>query len=170
MKIAKEFKERVVQYCLDCGVGIEYKKVNDDGTENLTTAKEIQHPMCESVRYVHPDMLKWFLSKDILPKTEHILKLEKKGEHIDVCDFDEWIAICNIFNCPEMTLEDAYNINDTLWNYEITPTEFDINAMSRLKKFVQAKKTVCEECKASNMNKDCTNCIISKLLDELTHE
>lgn len=170
MKIAKDFKNRVVQYCLDCGVGIEYKEINDDGTKNLTTEKERQHPMCKSIRYVHPDILKWFLSDEILPKTQHILKLEKKGKHIDMCDFDEWVAICNIFKCPEMTLEDAYNINDTLWNYEITPMEFDTNAMSRLKKYMQAKDTVCGECKAARMSCDCRNCMVKKLLDKLTHK
>lgn len=167
-EITTNLKDRVIQYCLDCGVGIEYKETNDDGTENLTTEKELHHPMCKSVRYVHPDVVAWFLTDEILPKTQYVLKLEKEGKHIDMCDFDEWVAVCHIFNCPEMTYEDAHNIIDTLWNYEITPMDSDPMATPFISRFVRAKETVCDACK-DGQTCDCDNCAVNKTLERLMH-
>lgn len=167
-EITENFKNRVIQYCLDCGVGIEYDETNDDGTKNLITEKELHHPMCKSVRYVHPDTVAWFLTDEILPKTQYVLKLEKEGTHIDMCDFDEWVAVCHIFNCPEMTYEDARSIIDALWNYEITPLDFDPRAKSLITRYMQAEDTVCSVCKEEQLN-DCDNCPANKTYEKLIH-
>lgn len=124
-RFSKEFIDEVVQYCLDCGTGIQYKKTNDDGSENFTTDAEHQRAAAshDNLRYVQPETVDWFLSGEILPKTKHILELKRQGQHIDLIDFDEWVAICKILDCDELTLDEAYKINGALWNHDISPME-----------------------------------------------
>lgn len=122
--ITAEFKNKVVQYCLDCGTGIEYSEYNSDNVRNLTTEKERTEQPFNHVRYVNPETVNWFLDDGIIDKTKYVIEQQDKGKHMDLIDFDEWCAICNIFDCPEMTAEDAGVINNILWRYEITPLEF----------------------------------------------
>lgn len=124
-RFSKEFIDEVIQYCLDCGTGIRYKQFNEDGTENLTTAAERQRSAAtnDNLRYVQPETIDWFLSKEILPKTRHILELKRKGEHTDLINFDEWVAICKLTDCDELTLDEAYAINSILWKHNISPMD-----------------------------------------------
>lgn len=120
-----EFKNKVVQYCLDCGTGIEYSEYNSDGSCNLTTEKERAEQPFKCIRYVNSETVNWFLDGGMIKKTKYVIEQQDRGKHIDLIDFDEWCALCNIFQCPEMTFEDAGKINGILWNYEISPLEFD---------------------------------------------
>lgn len=129
------FEEKVVQYCLDNGTGIRYTQMNEDGRPNLTTEKEkAEKPFNNSIRYVDPAAVEYYTSPEIRSKTEYILQLRELGSKEETCllAFDEWIAICNIFNCPEMTLHDASAITDILWKYGITPLEFDDKACRKI--------------------------------------
>lgn len=121
--ITVDFETKVVQYCLDSGVGIEYSNICDGGIRCLTTDVEVSSKPYNIIRYVREDTVQWFLSENILPKTRYLIEQETSGRHIDMIDFDEWIALCNLFNCPEMSFDDALTINKTLWNYNITPIE-----------------------------------------------
>lgn len=120
-----EFINELVQYCLDCGTGIEYTETGSDGSKNLTTDAERLKPTAynNKIRYVNPETINSFLDDKILPKTKHILELKRGGKHIPLCDFDNWIDICKITNCSELALEEAYVINDILWGHKISPTE-----------------------------------------------
>lgn len=158
MTMEEEFKAKVIQYCLDCGTGIEYKECNEDGSHNFTTEKEKSEKPSAKVRYVRPETIDWFLSPEIIKKTTYAIEKKDKGKHIDLINFDEWVAICNIFNCPEMTYEDALKINGILWNYDITPLEFDPKAMSPKTRFDRAMIVVCEECKKLEKNNNCELC------------
>lgn len=124
-EFSKEFFDEVVQYCLDCGTGIQYEEFNKDGSQNFTTDAERQKPAAQDgrLRYVQPETIDWFLSGEILPKTKHILELKRKGQHVDLIDFDEWVAICKLTGCDEITLDEAYTINGALWNHDISPME-----------------------------------------------
>lgn len=121
----EEFINELVQYCLDCGTGIEYTETNSDGSKNLTTDAERLKPAAYNgkVRYIRPETINWFISDDVLLKTKYILRLKRSGKHIDLCDFDEWVTICKVTNCNELTLDEAYAINNVLWNHNITPME-----------------------------------------------
>lgn len=124
-RFSKKFIDEIVQYCLDCGTGIQYKEFNEDGSKNLTTDAERQRSATinDNLRYVQPETIDWFLSGEILPKTEYVLDQKRNGKHIDLCDFDEWFTICKVVGCEDLTLDEAYTINNVLWNHNITPME-----------------------------------------------
>lgn len=115
----------LIQYCLDCGTGIEYTETDENNRRNFTTNKEMREKSYNnSIRYVNPTCIAYFLQPDIVSKTKYILEQKRKGRHIDLCTFDEWVAICDIFNCPKMSCGDATKINGILWTYDITPMEY----------------------------------------------
>lgn len=75
----EEFINELVQYCLDCGTGIEYTETNSDGSKNLTTDAERLKPAAYNgkVRYIRPETINWFISDDVLLKTKYILRLAR---------------------------------------------------------------------------------------------
>lgn len=124
--ITENFKIKVVQYCLDVGTGIEYEEFTD-GHRNFTTDKEVAVAEKEGrkVRFVNPDALEYFFDDYIIAKTEYVIDYEETvGCSIDLIDFDEWVALCNIFGNANIRYEDAMKINSILYEYDITPLEY----------------------------------------------
>lgn len=124
--VTENFKIKVVQYCLDQGTGIEYEEFTG-GYRNLTTDKEVAAAEKEgrAVRFVDYDAIEYFLDEYIIAKTEYVIDYEEKtGKSIDLIDFDEWVALCNIFGNVNMKYEDALKINGILYEYDITPMEY----------------------------------------------
>lgn len=154
-----DFINNLVQYCLNQGAGIEYNEFNEDGTRNLTTDYEKTRKPFGKIRYVDQATIDWFLSPEILPKTKYILQQywDPDGKFIDLCDMDEWVAICNIFKCNDISYTDALNINSCLWNYEITPLDIDITSFSAIPKVKTIMEYACEDCRDLNAKSEC-NC------------
>ena len=50
-----DLRDALVQYCLDCGTGIEHSEINEDGSKNLTTKRERVEKPSGAIRYVHPE-------------------------------------------------------------------------------------------------------------------
>ena len=124
--VTENFKINVVQDCLDQGTGIEYEEFTG-GHRNLTTDKEVAAAEKEgrAVRFVYYDAIEYFLDEYIITKTEYVIDYEEKtGKSIDLIDFDEWVALCNIFGNVNMKYEDALKINGILYEYDITPMEY----------------------------------------------
>jgi len=163
-----DLRNALVQYCLDCGTGIEYSETNEDGSKNLTTKRERTEKPFKTIRYVHPETLEWFLSPEILPKTRYVLAQKSKGQHIDLINFDEWVAICNIFECPEMTYNDSLTINSILWDYEITPLDIDITLFSPIPRITAIMKLACKNCESTNTKSEnlCCDCPLTKMKEK----
>lgn len=161
------FREKVVQYCLDCGTGIEYIAENEDGTHNYTTEKEKTEKPAGTIRYVRPEAIRWFMSPKVRSKTKYVISLrELEGDNhsadTDLINFDEWVALCNIFNCPEMTLHDAIEINGILCKYDITPLDVD-TTFNDAEHFNRIEPFVCEQCEKLGINDACDFCNVRRI-------
>ena len=162
------FREKVIQYALDCGTGIEYTAENEDGSHNYTTEREKAEKPAGTVRYIRPETIEWFMSPKIRPKTKYVIglrELEHDGHSADtdLINFDEWVSLCNIFDCPEMTLNDALTINGVLWNYDITPLEIDATGSNEMLRFDKIKPFICEQCEKLGINDACDFCNVRRI-------
>ena len=162
------FREKVIQYALDCGTGIAYTEENKDGSHNYTTEREKAEKPAGTVRYIKPETIEWFMSPKILSKTKYVIglrELEYDGHSADtdLINFDEWVSLCNIFNCPEMTLNDALTINGVLGNYDITPLEFDSTGSNDALCFDKIKPFICEQCEKLGLGDACYFCSVRRI-------
>lgn len=123
-RYTQQFFYDVIDYALSEGTGIEY----EDG-DNFTTDCEVAESkvLGKKIRYVSWTTMRWFLSEDIINRTRYVINLRRLGkiEETRLLALDEWIAICNHFECPEMSFEDAMVISNTLYKYDIEALGLD---------------------------------------------
>ena len=69
-----------------------------------------------------------FLSPENIDYTKYVIQKRKTGdvEGTRLLAYDEWRIMCQYFNRPEMTFEDATNISNTLYKYDIEILDFMI--------------------------------------------
>lgn len=105
-EITDEFRAEVCAYLVACGSGIVYDENGKAG--------------------VDPEAVEALLVPELIDKTRYIIEERRNGHHINLIDFDEWAAISNVLNLPELTFDDAMTINTILWaNYEVSPLELE---------------------------------------------
>lgn len=116
--VVNELKADVYDYLLACGSSIIY---NESGKPS-----------------VDPEAVEALLDPELIEKTIYVIEERRSGHHIDLIDFDEWVAISNVLNLPEISFEDALSVNSILWKYDVTPLELE---PSKTKEPVATDKT-----------------------------
>ena len=69
-----------------------------------------------------------FLSPENIDYTKYVIQKRKTGdvEGARLLAYDEWRIMCQYFKCPKLTFEDAMNISNTLYKYDIEVLDFMI--------------------------------------------
>lgn len=106
VEITDELRKEVYDYCDACGTGIEY---DENGNRTVSDAA-----------------IESFLEPEVIAKTMYILEERRNGHHIDLIDYDEWVAVSEALHLPDITFDDAISINHLLWEkYDVTPLEIE---------------------------------------------
>lgn len=114
-------EDKLLQYCLDQGTGIEYK-ANDT---NRTTDAEIQAAVAENrpVRYVSNHTLNvlynWHRPEQIAYAV---------NTNMDLCDFDDWQALQNAFGIAMHYSTEKEIENILITREELRPLEISTDA------------------------------------------
>lgn len=117
-----ELRTDIIQYCLDMGISIAY----DKNSKTFTTEKETATH--SPIRYVQKSTLDYLASPEIIEKTKFVIDVRKTCADpcTDIRTFDEWVALCRIFKCNEISLKDAISIIEILNKYDVSPLDVEV--------------------------------------------
>lgn len=105
-RVTEAIRKELHNYCLDEGTGITYDK---DGE-----------------RDVESERIEDFLTPDVIDKTMYLAEERRNGHTINIIDFKEWLDICDVLNAPELSFEDALEINNILYEkYDLRPADIE---------------------------------------------
>lgn len=151
------YKTRIIQYCLNQGVGILYETDPDVAKKGLTTTAEIvsAHAADKAARYVDLDVIDSFLHHPHPEQVKYAVE-----HHIDLIDFDEWQALQRVLFANTTNPDDtipykiAVKINGLLWEEELTPLELQpvCNQTQNIKKRRKNMSVFCETHKDVDLN------------------